>query len=573
MDCRLVLCGDVRGQLSRLADTLARINKDGAFDACVCTGAFFQTGEPASALCDAEASLSEEERDFVSGKRRFTIPVFFVDSSSSPLGGWLRENCPAGANLAVNLRYLGAYGVFKFPSGVRLAFLSGLEHPSGPPCASDSNHLFDGAFFTSRLVDLFSQVADDEAGAVDIFVSCAWPARLDRHLSPECVAALEGACSAGQPLAPDSDYVASWSRSMESRYHVSSGRGCFYQRPAFPGSRFGYTRRFVGLAPVREADNAGQSLKWMHALVISHLGSKPLDLLTALPAHSTDDPLSRAKRPAVGWDRASKSLRTDGATEREIPNEGRDRSERPDRPDRPERSERRERPERRDRPDRERGDRDRSRRDPPPSCTVHVGNLPYEFSSVSLVETMGYFGEIEDVRFPTSSDGRSKGTAWITFKSLESAARAVDANRRLISDNRLLRVQYARSTPRREMSIDTRSHTDCWFCLVNPDGEKRLIVEVAETVYVTLAKGGINSNHALVVPIEHFPCLALAPDDVVAETNLLVERLAAAGVSDGHKDCLVFERYFPMRKTTMMHTQLQVRSSPNDDAGRSVELV
>ena len=41
----------------------------------------------------------------------------------------------------------------------------------------------------------------------------------------------------------------------------------------------------------------------------------------------------------------------------------------------------------------------------------------------------------------------------------------------------------------------------CWFCLASPEVEKHLIVSVGDESYVALAKGGIDWNNLLIVPI------------------------------------------------------------------------
>lgn len=53
----------------------------------------------------------------------------------------------------------------------------------------------------------------------------------------------------------------------------------------------------------------------------------------------------------------------------------------------------------------------------------------------------------------------------------------------------------------------------CWFCLSSPQVEKHLVVSVGTQVYLALAKGGLTSDHCLILPIEHSPC-ATALDQV-----------------------------------------------------------
>ncbi len=41
----------------------------------------------------------------------------------------------------------------------------------------------------------------------------------------------------------------------------------------------------------------------------------------------------------------------------------------------------------------------------------------------------------------------------------------------------------------------------CWFCLSSPQVEKHLIVSVGEHVYLALPKGGLTSQHVMILPI------------------------------------------------------------------------
>ncbi len=57
----------------------------------------------------------------------------------------------------------------------------------------------------------------------------------------------------------------------------------------------------------------------------------------------------------------------------------------------------------------------------------------------------------------------------------------------------------------------------CWFCLASPEVEKHLIVSVGDECYVALAKGGIDWNNLLIVPIGTAP---LPPPSPPPHTNV-----------------------------------------------------
>ena len=55
----------------------------------------------------------------------------------------------------------------------------------------------------------------------------------------------------------------------------------------------------------------------------------------------------------------------------------------------------------------------------------------------------------------------------------------------------------------------------CWFCLSSPEVEKHLVVSVGTQVYVALAKGGLNKQHVLILPIGHFQSLVTCSEEVI----------------------------------------------------------
>lgn len=53
----------------------------------------------------------------------------------------------------------------------------------------------------------------------------------------------------------------------------------------------------------------------------------------------------------------------------------------------------------------------------------------------------------------------------------------------------------------------------CWFCLASPEVEKHLVVSVGNHAYLALAKGGLVSEHLLILPITHFQSTPDLDDD------------------------------------------------------------
>lgn len=54
----------------------------------------------------------------------------------------------------------------------------------------------------------------------------------------------------------------------------------------------------------------------------------------------------------------------------------------------------------------------------------------------------------------------------------------------------------------RKASIETPVDAACWFCLAN-EKDMHLVVDVGEHMYLAMAKGSLNDNHLLIVPVDH----------------------------------------------------------------------
>ncbi|XP_014665248.1 PREDICTED: CWF19-like protein 1 [Priapulus caudatus] len=59
----------------------------------------------------------------------------------------------------------------------------------------------------------------------------------------------------------------------------------------------------------------------------------------------------------------------------------------------------------------------------------------------------------------------------------------------------------------------------CWFCLGGKEVENHLVVSVGETTYLALAKGGLVSDHVMILPIEHHQSITQCPEEVLEEIN------------------------------------------------------
>ncbi|XP_068134376.1 CWF19-like protein 1 isoform X2 [Hyperolius riggenbachi] len=96
----------------------------------------------------------------------------------------------------------------------------------------------------------------------------------------------------------------------------------------------------------------------------------------------------------------------------------------------------------------------------------------------------------------------------------------------------------------------------CWFCLASPEVEKHLVVSIGEHCYVALAKGGLTSDHVLILPIGHYQAIVDLSSDVVEECEKYKASLRKFYRSKG-KRYVMFERNYRSQ-----HLQLQVVPLP-----------
>ncbi|MEE6477312.1 hypothetical protein FKM82_011471, partial [Ascaphus truei] len=92
----------------------------------------------------------------------------------------------------------------------------------------------------------------------------------------------------------------------------------------------------------------------------------------------------------------------------------------------------------------------------------------------------------------------------------------------------------------------------CWFCLASPEVEKHLVVSIGSHCYVALAKGGLTSDHVLILPIGHYQSIVDLSSEVVEEVEQYKASLKKFFKGKG-KRYVMFERNYKSQ-----HLQLQV---------------
>ncbi|XP_068220486.1 CWF19-like protein 1 isoform X2 [Palaemon carinicauda] len=105
----------------------------------------------------------------------------------------------------------------------------------------------------------------------------------------------------------------------------------------------------------------------------------------------------------------------------------------------------------------------------------------------------------------------------------------------------------------------------CWFCLASPEVEKHLVVSVGNHSYVALAKGGLVSEHLLILPIAHFQSTSDLEDDCREEIEKFKSALKRMFKKKG-SSVVFFERNYRSQ-----HLQVQVVPIPKNTVDCTLE--
>mmetsp|Transcript_44272 Transcript_44272/g.102266 ORF Transcript_44272/g.102266 Transcript_44272/m.102266 type:complete len:362 (-) Transcript_44272:134-1219(-) len=194
---------------------------------------------------------------------------------------------------------------------------------------------------------------------------------------------------------------------------------------------------------------------------------------------------------------------------------------------------------------------------------VFLGGLPFNIQESRIESAFKNCGKIERVFLAREEGGgKCKGYGWVTFSTPEEAQAACDLNELLeVGKGRKLTVKMSRpkNGPRkkREVQIVIEPHAACWFCLVNPNIEKHMIVGTTPEVYVAGARGAITPEHVMVLPVKHAPCFIACGEELQEALSAHVRAVRSMFQSAG-QECLVWERWLPMEMSEANHMQIQV---------------
>ena len=102
-----------------------------------------------------------------------------------------------------------------------------------------------------------------------------------------------------------------------------------------------------------------------------------------------------------------------------------------------------------------------------------------------------------------------------------------------------------------------KEHEPCWFCLGGSKVERQYIVSVGDKCYLAYAKGAINKDHLLIIPIDHVQSSVHSDDKLLNDIEKY--KLALVKYFKSKNKCvLFFERNFKTK-----HMQIQVIYNTN----------
>ncbi|KAI5067227.1 hypothetical protein GOP47_0017755 [Adiantum capillus-veneris] len=268
--CRILLCGDVRGQFDQLFKRVTSVNKaNGPFDALFCVGQFFPD----------DSSHIDEVKQFVEGNHEIPLPTYFIGDYGQAAGVVLsaaklkakESGLIEGIPLCKNLYWLKGSGILHL-QGLRVAYLAGKYVAS---VYQDAPGAQSHGTFHEDDVDALRAFADESD--INDFFTNEWPQGILNGVSgpAELESSTVGSSIVGELVAE-----------LKPRYHIAGTEGFFYARDPYCNENALHVTRFVGLAAVGNA----KKQKFLHALSLTPSASMAVNELTQQPLNTTKSP-------------------------------------------------------------------------------------------------------------------------------------------------------------------------------------------------------------------------------------------------------------------------------------------
>lgn len=199
---KVLICGDVEGNFNFLFSKVDAINKkSGPFDFLLCAGNFF-------------GKDNTELKPYISGEKTIPVPTYIVGPNrESDLKHYSDGD---GYEMCQNLTYLGKRGLYTASSGLKIAYLSGVEKVTDDNKSVSFNELDVICTKNSCLK------GQPSFRGVDILLTSPWPDGII-NLDP----------NNPKYKYQGSKLIAWLATHIKPRYHVSALEGMYYERPPY----------------------------------------------------------------------------------------------------------------------------------------------------------------------------------------------------------------------------------------------------------------------------------------------------------------------------------------------------
>lgn len=199
---KVLICGDVEGHFKFLFSKVEAIDKkNGPFDFLLCVGNFF--GEDNSEL-----------ESYKSCEKTIPVPTYIIGPNRESDLKYYTDG--DGYEICQNLTYLGKRGLYAASSGLKIAYLSGVEKAS-----TENKDIY---FNEHDVISIKNSCLKGQPSfrGVDILLTSPWPEDITNLDSkkPECK--YQG-----------SKLIAWLATHIKPRYHVSALEGIYYERSPY----------------------------------------------------------------------------------------------------------------------------------------------------------------------------------------------------------------------------------------------------------------------------------------------------------------------------------------------------
>ncbi|XP_010545352.1 PREDICTED: zinc finger CCCH domain-containing protein 64 [Tarenaya hassleriana] len=349
-------------------------------------------------------------------------------------------------------------------------------------------------------VDAIRALAEDHG--VDLFLTNEWPVGVTNRAG-----ASEIPVGISDSTGSDST-VSELVMEIKPRYHIAGSKGVFYAREPYVNTDADHVTRFLGLAQVGNKEKQ----KFLHAISPTPTSTMSASELSAKPPNATLCPyslLEGASAPTESKKRSSDDVSDSQYWRYDVAQKRQKNGSAGERP-----------------------------------CFKFISS-----GSCSRGEKCHFQHDME------AREQCRRGVC-LDFIIKGKCERGPDC-----SYKHELQDQSQSDSQRRSRSANANRSKECWFCLSSPNVESHLIVSIGESFYCALPKGSLVGDHALIIPIEHWPNTLLLSSE--NETELSKYQNSVRSYYKSHGNDAVF---FELVSTRGTHANLQAVPVPSSKA-------